>query len=188
MNEKEIAFRAFGGEDGDWYVTVLKFANLRLSERKSSENEYAQYVRSVRKSSDWEKNPKDDEDSNEEIVQMKVKKMIYEPVDYTEKGKKETVKMKMKKIVGDFVDYGQKDEEDKRMKIMEGKADTEKHESGDEEYDSSDEEYDSSDDEYDSSDEEYDSSDDEYDSSDEEDESDDEEDEDHEKCKEKERK
>ncbi len=105
MNENEIVFRAFSGKDGYWYVKVLKFASF-----------------AERKSSDLKEKPEDDGDSNEEIVQMKVKKIIYDRLDFDCKDKdnedfKKEVKMKMKKIVGDLttVDYGQdkKNEEDK---------------------------------------------------------------------------
>jgi hypothetical protein len=107
MNENEIVFRAFSGKDGYWYVKVLKFANFSVAERKSS---------------DLKEKPEDVGDSNEEIVQMKVKKIIYDRLDFDCKDKdnedfKKEVKMKMKKIVGDLttVDYGldKKNEEDK---------------------------------------------------------------------------
>jgi hypothetical protein len=97
MNENEIAFSGEGGPLG-WCVTVLKFANLGFAERKSS------YLK---------ENPEVEEDSDEEIVQMKVKKIIYDRVDFDDadyrNSKKKTIKMKMKKIVNDFVDFDDED-------------------------------------------------------------------------------
>ncbi len=100
MNENEIAF---SGEDDtwDWCVTLLKFANVSFAGRKSY---------------DLELNPEANGDYNEEIVQMKVKKIIYDRVDFDDEDfkdlKKKIVNVKMEKIVNDFVDFDQKDEED----------------------------------------------------------------------------
>jgi hypothetical protein len=66
MNENEIAFSG-GDRYGYWCVTLLKFANFSFAERKSS---------------DLKENPEDDKEPIEKIVQMKVKRMIYEPVDF----------------------------------------------------------------------------------------------------------
>ena len=90
MNESEIAFSG-EGRSFPWCVTVLKFANFCFAEQKSS------YLK---------ENPEVHEDSNEEIIQMKVKKNIYDRVDFDDEDfkdcKKKIVEMKMKKIVNDL--------------------------------------------------------------------------------------
>ena len=66
MNESEIAFSG-EGRSFPWRVTVLKFANFCFAEQKSS------YLK---------ENPEAHEDSNEEIVEMKMKKIINDLVDF----------------------------------------------------------------------------------------------------------
>ena len=61
MNETEIVFSCSKGPLHCWYVMVLKFVNFSFYERKSS---------------DLKKNCEDNEDSYEEIFQMKMKKLL----------------------------------------------------------------------------------------------------------------
>jgi hypothetical protein len=69
MNECEIAFSGTKSHL-DWYVTVLKFANFSFAERTSS---------------DLKENPEYNEDFNEEIVQMKMKKIVCDFLDFDQK-------------------------------------------------------------------------------------------------------
>jgi hypothetical protein len=67
MNESEIAFSGSKDPLEDWYVTVLKFANFSFAERKSSV---------------FKENPESHKDSMKRIVQMKMRKIVHDCVDF----------------------------------------------------------------------------------------------------------
>ena len=73
MNETEIAFSGDHDTRG-WCVKVLKFANFSFSERESSEPK---------------ENTECNKDTGKEIVEMEIKKIISDYVDFDEEGEQD---------------------------------------------------------------------------------------------------
>ena len=107
MNEMEIAFSGSKSALDDWYVTVLKFANFNFAERKPSE---------------LNENPEDHGDSNEEIVKMKMKKIISDCVDFGE----EETDLEYEPCEKDEDEEGEDEEDEEHEKYEEMRKNTKK--------------------------------------------------------------